>query len=429
MTTLFLYSSLVQGLNSLNATYIRQGRIRDRPRKLAKDLRNGHLAAVATALLGPPARREGRRLLWLCPFHDDHHPSFQVDPDRREWRCWVCGIRGDAAELEMKLRGVAFPEAARIAAELSGIVTPLGKSTRLTPRPRPPAPAARNPDKPASPSVEQSSGLPLADAIALATDAADRLWKPEGTEALAYLYGRGLADETIRAARLGWTPRVMVPTRDGDRCYPARGVVIPWFDRDRLALVKIRDPDAPKPKRYKEAFRDRPGIYPCPEAIRPGWPLIIGEGELDALLLGQELRDLAAVVTLGPSSNRPDVGVIGRMLCAPVRLIALDADKAGDDAALEWPALAIRVRPPEPFNDWTEAAQAGIDLRCWWLPRLGGTEALWTHLAAQRWGPALNDPNPGIIIDRPEPERIRALAAADRPDPYALAERLAIPEA
>ena len=28
----------------MNATYIRQGRIRDRPRKLAKDLRNGHLA-------------------------------------------------------------------------------------------------------------------------------------------------------------------------------------------------------------------------------------------------------------------------------------------------------------------------------------------------------------------------------------------------
>jgi len=241
------------------------------------------------------------------------------------------------------------------------------------------------------------------EASSLVIEAADRLWKPEGTEALAYLYGRGLADETIRAARLGWTPRVMVPTRDGDRCYPARGVVIPWFDRDRLALVKIRDPDAPKPKRYKEAFRDRPGIYPCPEAIRSGWPLIIGEGELDALLLGQELRDLAAVVTLGPSSNRPDAGVIGRMLCAPVRLIALDADKAGDKAAAEWPARAIRVRPPEPFNDWTEAAQAGIDLRCWWLPRLGGTEALWNHLAALRWGPALNDPTPGIII---EPEAI-----------------------
>src|SRR5271157_6165944 len=389
---------LVQGLNSLNATYIRQGRIRDRPRKLAKDLLNGHLAAVATALLGPPAKREGRRLLWLCPFppHEDHHPSFQVDPDRRQWRCWPCGIHGDAAKLVMKLQGVAFPEAARIAAELSGIATASGKSPRPTQRPRPPAPAA-------SPPLERSSGLPLADALTLVTEAADRLWKPEGTEALDYLHGRCLTDETIKAARLGWTPCAMVPTRDGDRCYPVRGVVISWFDRDRLALVKIRDPDAPKPKRYKEAFRDRPGIYPCPKAIRPGWPLIIGEGELDALLLGQELRDLAAVMTLGPSSKRPDAGVIGRMLCAPVRFIALDADKAGDKAAAEWPARAIRVRPPEPFKDWTEAAQAGIDLRCWWLPRLGGTEALWNHLAALRWGPALNDPTPGIII---EPEAI-----------------------
>jgi len=34
---------LVHGPNSLNATYIRPGHISDRPRKLAKDLRNGHL--------------------------------------------------------------------------------------------------------------------------------------------------------------------------------------------------------------------------------------------------------------------------------------------------------------------------------------------------------------------------------------------------
>ncbi|MGA2701261.1 MAG: hypothetical protein ABSH35_09200, partial [Isosphaeraceae bacterium] len=37
---------LVHGPNSLNATYIRQGRISDTPRKLARDLRNGHLGSV-----------------------------------------------------------------------------------------------------------------------------------------------------------------------------------------------------------------------------------------------------------------------------------------------------------------------------------------------------------------------------------------------
>ena len=84
------------------------------------------LAAVATACLGSPGKRQGRHLLFLCPFHDDHHPSFKVDPERRRWHCWSCGIHGDAFDLVMKLQGVAFPEAVRIVAELSGIVTPSG---------------------------------------------------------------------------------------------------------------------------------------------------------------------------------------------------------------------------------------------------------------------------------------------------------------
>ena len=42
---------LVHGSNSLNATYIRPGRISDRPRKLAKDLRNGHLASGSLAIM------------------------------------------------------------------------------------------------------------------------------------------------------------------------------------------------------------------------------------------------------------------------------------------------------------------------------------------------------------------------------------------
>jgi len=366
------------------------------------------LARVATALLGPAANRQGRRLLWPCPFHDDHDPSLEVDPQRGTWRCWPCNLGGDAPALVMKRNGVAFPEAVRVVAELSGIVTGSGRSAN--PPPRPATPIAIKPEKAANPPPEPSSGLPLADALSLVTEAADRLWKPEGTEALAYLHNRGLTNETIRAARLGWTPGVMVPTREGDRCYQARGVVIPWFDEDRLALVKIRQPEGRKPK-HVEAFRDRPRIFPGPDVIEPGTPLVIVEGEFDALLLGQELRDLAAVVTLGSASSRPDLATRAEMLAAAPWYIATDADEAGDKAASGWPAVARRVRPPGAFKDWTEAAQAGIDLHCWWLPRLGGTEALWIHLAAQRWGPALND----------QPE-----APEGAPDSYAIAGRKAI---
>ena len=186
-------------------------------------------------------------------------------------------------------------------------------------------------------------------------------------------------------------------------------MVIPWFDGDRLALVKIRQPEGSKPK-YAEAFRDRPRVYPDHAVIEPGAPLVIVEGEFDALLLGQELRRApgfpgwAAVMTLGSASSRPDLAARAEMLAAAPWYVATDADEAGDKAASGWPAVARRVRPPGSFKDWTEAAQAGIDLHRWWSDRLGGTEApalfTWPELAAQRWGPALNDPTPGIIIDK-----------------------------
>lgn len=257
------------------------------------------------------------------------------------------------------------------------------------------------------------------------TEAAGRLWTHEGTEALVYLHNRGLTDETIKAAHLGWTPGVMVPFGDGDKAVRRSGWIVPWFDGDRLTKINIRQPEGTEPK-YAEAFRDRPGIFPDPAVIEPGAPLVIVEGEFDALLLRQELRDLAAVVTLGSASSRPNLAARSEMLAAFPWYIATDADQAGDKAASGWPVVARRVRPPEPFKDWTEAAQAGINLRLWWAARLG-RETLWRELAALRWGPARDDPTPGIIIDRPDPEAIRAaLAGADPLDRYALAERQAI---
>ena len=96
------------------------------------------------------------------------------------------------------------------------------------------------------------------------------------------------------------------------------------------------------------------------------------------------------------------------MLRCPTWFIALDGDKAGDDAAAEWPARAVRVRPPAPDKDWTEAVQSGVNLRRWWSDRLGGIEApersTWDELAARRWGPGLTIEGPGFVVDRPRKE-------------------------
>jgi DNA primase len=202
--------------------------------------------------------------------------------------------------------------------------------------------------------------------MALVENAEKRIWTPEGSDALAYLRNRGLTPETIRQARLGWTPDTSISIEGGARFWRISGITLPWLDGNHLTRLKIRRLGEVKGRRYVEAFRERPTLFPGPAMVRPGKPLVIVEGELDALLLGQALGELAAVVTLDSASARPEGSTDLAMLAAPVWYLATDADEAGDKAASDWPPRANRVRPPE-GKDWGDTHKAGIDLRRWWV--------------------------------------------------------------
>jgi DNA primase len=65
----------------------------------------------------------------LCPFHDDHRPSFDVDPRRQRYRCWSCGKFGDVFEFVQMMERVSFPEALELLARRAGIA--LEKGNRL----------------------------------------------------------------------------------------------------------------------------------------------------------------------------------------------------------------------------------------------------------------------------------------------------------
>ncbi|WP_165069715.1 DNA primase [Paludisphaera rhizosphaerae] len=70
---------------------------------------------------GLALHRAGSRYKALCPWHDDRHPSLEVNPDRQTFKCWVCNIGGDVFEFVQKYERVDFPEALRILAERAGI--------------------------------------------------------------------------------------------------------------------------------------------------------------------------------------------------------------------------------------------------------------------------------------------------------------------
>ena len=55
--------------------------------------------------------RCGKLFKGLCPFHDDHHPSLIVDPQKQTFTCYACGEHGDVIAFVQKMERCSFAEA------------------------------------------------------------------------------------------------------------------------------------------------------------------------------------------------------------------------------------------------------------------------------------------------------------------------------
>lgn len=131
-----------------------------------------------------PLSRKGRAYVGLCPFHDDHNPSLQVDPERQRFKCWACDKGGDVIAFVQERERVEFLEAVRLLAKRAGIELPaLGRS-------------------------QEGAKVPLYDALIWAEGECHRtlLKAPEAAPARRYLAERGIDAETIGRFRLGYHP-------------------------------------------------------------------------------------------------------------------------------------------------------------------------------------------------------------------------------
>lgn len=57
----------------------------------------------------------------LCPFHNDHSPSFSVHPDKQIYKCFSCGESGNVITFVEKFLGISFHEAVKLLADRAGI--------------------------------------------------------------------------------------------------------------------------------------------------------------------------------------------------------------------------------------------------------------------------------------------------------------------
>ena len=68
-----------------------------------------------------PLKRAGKVYKGLCPFHSEKTPSFQVDPERRNYHCFSCDEKGDIFTFVEKMDNLDKAEALKVLAERAGV--------------------------------------------------------------------------------------------------------------------------------------------------------------------------------------------------------------------------------------------------------------------------------------------------------------------
>jgi DNA primase len=163
---------------------------------------------------GVELKPHGTNLIGLCPFHDDHEPSFVVTPAKNLWHCLgACQAGGSVIDFVMRAEGVSFRHAVELLrGELGGTgPTRTGGDDR---------PAAIMPD---------------ADDRALLRDVVRYYHQTltQSPEALAYLERRGLrSSEMIARFQLGFANRTLAYR------LPARGRTELRARLERLGILR-----------------------------------------------------------------------------------------------------------------------------------------------------------------------------------------------
>jgi DNA primase len=286
-------------------------------------------------------RRAGKGMVGLCPWHDDSRPSFQVNPERQTFRCWVCNVGGDAFSFLMRMEKVEFREALEQLADRAGITLARGRS-----------------------GVPADQKATLLKALDWAAERfADCLARsPEARAARDYLTSRGLTPDTISRFQLGYAPaswdwllrqasaagiatdtllrtglaverqdrsghydrfrdRVIFPIRDPlSRCVAFGGRVIPGAAPD--AAKYINSPETPLFSKSSMLY----GLDTARDAMSRSHRAIVVEGYTDCLAARQAgIDDVVAV--LGTALGERHAKLLRRY--AERIVLVLDGDDAG----------------------------------------------------------------------------------------------------
>ena len=295
--------------------------------------------------------RAGKNFKARCPFHHEKTASFFVSPTRNSFHCFGCGIGGDIFSFVEQMEGLDFKGALTVLAERAGVTLARLRAGESDARAR----------------------------LFAVSEEAARFFEEQLTahqEAQKYCAGRGLKKETIAAWRVGFAP-------DDWRALRARLISRGFSDVELFRAGLIKHPSEKKGDPF-DVFRNRImfpifdsagrvvafsgrilgaeaahipkylntpetelwnksrtlyGMHAAKQGIRERSFALLVEGQVD-LLLCHQAGYKNAVATSGTSLTEEHLDLLRRF--SDNLLLAYDADRAGERAALRAAPLALR---------------------------------------------------------------------------------------
>jgi len=305
-------------------------------------------------------RRNGSNALALCPFHKEKTPSFHVNAARQTFHCFGCGAGGDVFKFVMLAENVDFPTAMRLLGKRCGVDVP--EYTRGGPRD-------------ASPSAKKDRIFAALDTAAkYFADALRR--REDAADARAYLASRDLPAEVWERFGIGFAPPgwgflsdraqgprppftaedldaagLSVVREDARRRYDRFRDRVMFAIRDELGRTVgfsgrtlktdgsdggkyVNSPETPVFRKSRILY----GMDRARKAIADGQCALLCEGQIDCIRC--HLAGFGnAVASQGTAFTSEHAHLLHRY--APRAVIVLDADAAGEKAAVRSAALLL----------------------------------------------------------------------------------------
>jgi DNA primase len=299
-------------------------------------------------------RKQGKNFVGLCPFHNDHKPSFQVSPSKQIYKCFSCGAGGDVLRFVMQTEHLSFAEAVRHLARRYHIPLP-----------------TRNPEAQPLGSLDErelSHREKLLEILAMAADFYRHALRSQlGSAARQYLHSRHLSEETLQKFQIGFAPPgwqslyeylvnhkrqpvklleeagLLVPRQQGSGHYDRfrNRIMLPIFDvQGRVIGFAGRAlGESGQPKYLNspetELFNKSQVVYGlnfARDAIAKADQVLVVEGYFDVIALHQA-GVAYAVAAMGTALTPHQVKILLRYTQSKRLILNFDADRAGLNAA------------------------------------------------------------------------------------------------